>query len=176
MGSRCLNSMLFAILTWSACAQADERQSSMYLGADFGRSSVSSHVYEEKSDPVFGFSFGYQVTPDASVEVFWRSLSFRMLDSLVGDDSYYPSEHLGVAIVGALPLSERVHLLGRLGVGRTTMTSAFPSSRPDDHKTEASVGAGLAYDFAQRWAVKFTVTGFTETKVSTTLIGFEYRF
>ncbi len=166
----------FALLTWSACVHAEDQRSTMYLSVDVGRSSVSSHVYESKNDPVYGFALGYTVAPNASVEVFWRSMSFRMFDWLAGDDSYYPSDHLGVAVVGGLPLGERTRVLGRLGVGRTTMESAYSSSRPDQHKTEVSVGAGVAYDFAERWALKLTVTRFTDTKVTTSLAGLDYRF
>ncbi len=168
--------VMFATLSGSLSAYAEDQKTSMYFSADIGRSSVSSHVYESKNDPAFGFALGYMLTPNVSVEAFWRGLSFRMLDSLYGDDSYYPSNHVGVAVVGGLPLGERTRLLGRLGVGRTTMESAYPSVRPDDHKTEASVGAGLAYDFAERWAIKLSVTRYTDTKVTTSLIGLDYRF
>ena len=93
----------------------------LYVGAEIGKSSVSSHVYQESNDPVVGATFGVVVNPNVSFEIFARSLSFRIFDALAGDTTYYPSGHVGVAVLGVLPLNEKFQFYGRFGMGRTTL-------------------------------------------------------
>ncbi len=154
-----------------AAFAAEPAAASVYLGLDFGRSSVPP-----SGDPTLGFALGYSFSRSISIEAFTRILSFRPFGGLFGvDTSYYPDRHYGVAAVGTVPLSGGVGLFGRLGAGRTTM-HADANSKADYYVTDPSLGAGLAYDFASRWSVKLSSTRFTKSKVTTKQLGLEFRF
>lgn len=156
--------------------QAQEAPLPFQLGLEVGASSVDSKVVEEDGDdPVFGVSLGYRVNRNFAVEVFGRSLSFRILDGLVSDDSYYPEGHQGIAAIGYLPINDSFAAFGRLGVGRTKMHSAS-ASRADFSETDPSIGAGVQWDFARNFGLKLEATRFTKSDVTTTTLGLVFKF
>ena len=147
-----------------------------YVGLGAGRSSVKSKVFvEEKGDPIVGWTLGYMVNPNLSVEVVARLLSFRLLDGLFGDTNFYPAKHEGVAVLGSVPMSSAINVYGRLGIGQTTLEAAT-QPQTDDHVLDPSAGVGVVFGTTSRVGVKLEATRFTRSKVTTTLLGLEVRF
>ncbi|WP_167541096.1 porin family protein [Janthinobacterium agaricidamnosum] len=166
---------LLAASVLSSAYAADQNGSTVYVGTSIGKSSVSSHVVDEKSDSSFDFNLGYKITPNLSTEIFARSLSFRLFDGLAGDDSYYPDSHVGISLLGIAPLGRSFSAYGRPGIGRTQMKSGRVS-KGDYSETDPSVGLGVSYALNNKWAFKLEATRFTKTKVTTTLAGVAYSF
>lgn len=98
-----------------------------------------------------------------------------MFDGLIGDDSYYPDTHVGIAVLGNLPLNNAFSLYGRLGVGRTEMKSGRISNK-DRSETDPSVGLGVRYAFGPAFSVNLEATRFTKSEVNTYLLGVQYNF
>ena len=147
-----------------------------YVGVAAGRSSVKSKVFtEEKGDPIAGWTLGYMVNPNVSVEVVARLLSFRLLDGLLGDTNFYPATHAGVAVLGSMPVSSAINVYGRIGIGRTTL-EADTQPKTDDHIADPSVGVGAVFGTTGRVGVKLEATRFTKSQVTTTMLGLEVRF
>jgi OOP family OmpA-OmpF porin len=163
-----------ASLSLSAWA-ADGSASGIYVNVDLGRSNVSSQVYEDSGDPASSLAIGYTFNRFFSVEAYVSSLSFKLLDSMFGDSSYYPSSHVGLAVASYLPLNNQLRLFGRLGAGTTTMHAGFPTGS-SYNRTDYTVGAGVMYDITPTWSSRLGATRYTESKLSTVLVGFEYRF
>jgi hypothetical protein len=88
---------------------------------------------------------------------------------------YTPETHTGFGLRGSWPLGEKVQFQGHLGLGRTKSTSGIVG-RADKHETDPSLGLGVAYDFSAAWSAQIAATRFTQSKVTTTLAGFEFRF
>lgn len=147
----------------------------VYVGAGVGSSSVSSHTVDTDNDPALNVDIGYRFNQNFSAEVFARSLSLRMFDGLVGDSSYYPDTHVGVAVLGTVPLGNDFSLYGRLGIGRTEMKSGRKSKK-DYNETDPSLGVGVRYALSPAWSLNVEATHFTKTKVNTYLLGVQYDF
>lgn len=162
-----------ALLSISAVHAQDTR--GIYVGAGIGGSSVSSHKVDSDNDPSLNVNLGYRFNQNFSTELFARSMSFRMFDGLIGDDSYYPDTHVGIAVLGTVPLNNAFSLYGRLGVGRTVMKSSRVSNKDRD-ETDPSVGLGVRYAFSPAWSVNLEATRFTKTEVNTYLFGVQYNF
>ena len=159
----------------SICAAQAQTERGVYIGAGIGGSSVSSHKVDSDNDPSLNVNLGYRFNPSFSTEIFARSMSFRMFDGLIGDDSYYPDTHVGIAVLGNLPLNNAFSLYGRLGVGRTEMKSGRISNK-DRSETDPSVGLGVRYAFGPAFSVNLEATRFTKSEVNTYLLGVQYNF
>ena len=159
------------------CAHAAYAQNGtgVYVGAGVGGSSVSSHTVDSGNDPALNVDIGYRFNQNLSAEVFARSLSFRLFDGLAGDSSYYPDTHVGVAVLGTVPLANDFSLYGRLGIGRTEMKSGRKSKK-DYSETDPSLGLGVRYALSSAWSINLEATRFTKTKVNTYLLGVQYNF
>ncbi|MES2296765.1 MAG: porin family protein [Pseudomonadota bacterium] len=173
--------LIAALCGASACASAADTvppassASPFYLGIGLGKSSVSSKVVEEASDPSFDIHAGYQINENLALEAFARSLSFRIgiLDAIGRDHNFYPDHHVGLAMVGSLPLAERFKAYGRLGLGRTTETNANDAERAE---SDISVGVGVSYAFTRHVAMTGEITRFTNSGVTTALLGMNFNF
>lgn len=152
-----------------------QNSSGVYVGAGVGSSSVSSHAVDSDNDPSLNVDVGYRFNQNFSAEIFARSLSFRLFDDLAGDSSYYPDSHVGVAVLGTIPLGNDFSLYGRLGVGRTEMKSGRKSKK-DYNETDPSLGLGVRYALSPAWSINLEATRFTKTKVNTYLLGVQYDF
>ena len=166
---------LSSIFALTAAAQAAEPPVRPFrVNVDVGASSVPRDAGREatNSDPVVGVAFGVAIDERWSVEVFKRSLSF-----VAGflSPEYTPQDHVGVALRGDWPGSESWREQGWLGLGRTKWTNGLVVSQ-DKSETEASLGVGMAYSLSAAWSLHLAATRFTQTKVTTTLFGGEYRF
>ena len=159
----------------SNAVAADSKTSAVYVAVDLGRSTVSSKVVEESGDVVSSLAIGYALNRLVSVEAYASSLSFRLLDGLVGDHNYYPSSHVGLAVVGYAPLADQWRLFARLGAGRTTMHADMVNGSSYS-RSDATLGAGLAYDMTNSWSVRLSATRYLQSKATTALLGLEYRF
>jgi hypothetical protein len=169
---RLLLSSLFILSTAAQSAEPPARP--FRVNVDVGVSSVPRASGREatNSDPVVSVALGVALDERWSVEVFKRSLSF-----VAGflSPEYTPQDHIGVALRGALPLSESWRAQGWLGLGRTKSTNGLVVSQ-DKSETEASLGIGVAYSLSAAWSLQLATTRFTQSKVTTTLFGGEYRF
>jgi opacity protein-like surface antigen len=174
----CISAASAAVLALSAAVAnaAGEEGGHAYVNFDIGRSSVRSKVDgSQDGDPVWGFGVGYAFNRHLGVELFGRSMSFRLFDGLFGDTNYYPQDHTGVSVVGTLPFDEHWAVFGRLGAGRTRMAAAS-TSLPDQHQTEATFGAGVRFDLTPSWGFKLSALRFAKSEVTTTTLGVEFSF
>lgn len=166
---------ILTIFSLNAHAADNLDEQGFYAGVSLGKSNVSSNVVKESGDIIGGLNFGYQFNQNFSAELMYRTMSFRLFDGLVGDQSYYPDSHVGVAAVGRIPLSEDFGFYGRLGVGQTSMKSAS-STLGSKHETDISTGIGLSYQLTKNFSANLEMTHFSKTGVNTTLAGVQYRF
>jgi opacity protein-like surface antigen len=150
-------------------------ESAVYLGASLGAANGRSKIYERGKEPSFGFTLGYRFTPNQSVELYARTLNFALVEGLFApQDYYYPEDHIGASWLGSLPMSDKLGLYGRLGVGSTRMVSA--KSQGSRRDTEGSGGVGLSYAFTPRIVTKLEYMRLFKSEVSLLSAGFEYRF
>ncbi|NRR34045.1 porin family protein [Oxalobacteraceae bacterium] len=147
----------------------------VYVGADIGRASISSKYADDSKDVSLGFNVGYQATQNFGVELYTRSLNFRMFNGVFGDSSYYPDQHYGVAVLGAIPINERFSAYGRLGVGRTKMHSSVVAKK-DYNETDPNIGAGVRFAFSQRWSMDVEFSRLTKSEVNILSTGFRFQF
>jgi opacity protein-like surface antigen len=147
-----------------------------YLSANLGSAKGKSKVYDGKSDPSFGFSAGYQFSPNLSAELFARSLNFDFMVGFLDPKGFvYPEDHVGAALRLSAPLSESVQLYGRLGVGRTSMKATLVNMRHDS-VSETSLGAGLGYDFNPSWGLQLEYNRFLKNDINVLSLGLQFRF
>ncbi len=159
----------------AADQQNQQDEQGFYAGISVGKSNVSSRVVKESGDAIGGLNVGYQINQNFAAELMYRSMSFRLFDNLIGDQSYYPESHIGVSAIGRIPLSDSFGFYGRLGVGQTTMKSAS-AALGSQHETDISSGVGFDYQLTKNFSAKIEMTHFSKTGVNTTLAGIQYRF
>ncbi|MEJ6005339.1 porin family protein [Paucibacter sp. AS339] len=159
----------------ASAAPSGADESAVYLGATLGTANGKSKVYERGKEPSFGFTLGYRLTPNQSVELYARTLNFALFEGLFEpQDYYYPEDHIGVSWLGSLPLSDKLGLYGRLGVGSTRMVSA--KSQGSRRDTEGSGGIGLSYAFTPHIVTKLEYMRLFKSELNLLSAGFEYRF
>lgn len=94
---------------------------------------------------------------------------------------------INMSLVGKVPLSPTWGLFGKVGTtyGRTSVTSTPGSGIPsgDEDGFGLSLGAGVSYDFTDRWAAvlqwerhDFKFSGSGRDNVNATTLGLKYRF
>jgi hypothetical protein len=156
------------------CLAAD-KGAGVYAGVDLGRASASNSRYEH-DDLSVGLHAGYQFSKTLGAEIFRTSLSFIEFPFFFDNsDHYYPEDHYGIALTGAVPLDSRFSLTGRAGIGRTTMhTSTVRKS--DYRETDPSIGAGVRFAFNPHWSMSADAMRLTKTKVTVISTGFRYQF
>jgi len=140
-----------------------------------GRTSVTSKYAANGDDISFGAGLGYQYTPNFGFEVYTRSLSFIPLVAAVSAPGYYPDQHSGIAAIGTMPLNESFSLLGRAGVGRTTM-KANRNTMSDRTDTDAVAGVGVRYAINRNFSLSLEGTYLSKSEVSIYTFGARYQF
>lgn len=163
------------LISLSATAADGKDEQGFYAGIDLGKSTVSSKVVKEEKDIVGGLNAGYQFNQNFAAEVFYRSMSFRLLDGLVGDKNYYPDGHFGVAVIGRTPIYDKFGVYGRLGIGQTSMKTSS-RSLGDKRETDVSYGLGADYQLTSNFSLKLEATRFSKSEVTTTTLGVKYLF
>ncbi|MFZ6874991.1 porin family protein [Undibacterium sp. Di27W] len=163
------------VISLSASAADGREEQGFYAGLDVGKSSVSSKVINDGKDLIGGVNAGYQFNQNFAAEVFYRSMSFRVLDGVIGDKNYYPNGHIGIAAIGRVPVYEKLGVYGRLGIGQTSM-KADSNSLPEKRQREGSYGIGADYQISPNFSLKLEATRFAKSEVTTTTIGAQYRF
>jgi len=167
------SSLATSLSAHAAPSGADE--SGVYLGATLGTANGKSKVYERGKEPSFGFTLGYRFTPNQSVELYARTLNFALFEGLFEPkDYYYPEDHIGVSWLGNLPMSDKLGLYGRLGVGSTRMVAA--KSQGSRRDTEGSGGIGLSYAFTPRIVTKLEYLRLFKSELNLLSAVIEYRF
>lgn len=164
-----MTAMLFCAIS----AKADNLEPGFYLGADVGRSSYKQPGVNS-GDPTFGLKAGYQFNSNFAAEVLVRSLSFR-LDGLFADSAYYPESNRSFALLGSLPIANKVSIYARLGLGETTMHSAR-KAKHDYQKSEAMVSVGSAYDLTKSWRLHVEASRFDQSKIRLLTLGAQFYF
>ncbi|MTW35560.1 outer membrane beta-barrel protein [Pseudoduganella danionis] len=154
---------------------SDPFEPGVYAGVNLGRASISSKYVESGHDATGGFAIGYQMTPNLGAEVFASTLSFDPFKGLLAAPGNYPDSHIGVAVLGSIPLSDQFSLYGRLGIGRTKMPSTR-TSLPTTHETDPSIGIGASYAISRQWSVNLEATRLTKTEVNLLSAGLRFQF
>lgn len=177
-GARLLALAAAGLLMLQGVAQAGPELDGkgLYLGASFGSAKGKSKVYLGDSDPSVALAVGYRFNPHLSAELFTRNLNFNILPGLFEPEDYvYPDSHVGTALRLSAPLNESFHVYGRLGVGRTS-TKVTWVGMPSKSVTEASVGAGLGYDFNATWGLQLEYNRFLKHDINVLSLGVQLRF
>lgn len=170
--------LALSLLACAASAWAAEPKdtSGIYVGATLGHASGASSEYKTSASPSLGFNAGYRFNENFAVEAFSRTLSFELFANLFENNpGYYPEDHVGVALLAGLPVSDKFSVYGRLGTGRTSMSTGT-TIKPNYKLTETSAGLGLAYAFTPRFGAKLEYLRFTRNDVNLLTFGLEYRF
>lgn len=171
-----LNSALLAMAAGiSLPALAVQTGSGVYAGIQVGQVSASNDRIE-RDDLSIGLRTGYQINKTVGVELFRTSLSFIEIGyGFNRNEPAHPEEHVGVAVTGSYPLSERFNLTGRAGVGRTKM-HAVARGKDNYKETDPSVGGGVRFDFNQHWSINAEAMRLTKSKVTVISTGFRFQF
>ena len=82
---------------------------------------------------------------------------------------------LDTALRLSAPVNESFHVYGRLGVGRTAMKATRVGMQAKS-VTEASVGAGLGYDFNASWGLQLEYSRFLKNDINVVSLGLQFRF
>ncbi len=160
----------------TAWAAEPKDNSGIYVGASLGRAGGSSSEYKTSTSLSLGLNAGYRFNENFAVEAFSRTLSFELFANfLENSPGYYPEDHIGVALLAGLPVSDKFSVYGRLGTGRTTMSTGT-TIKPNYKLTETSAGLGLGYAFTPRFGAKLEYLRFTRNDVNLLTFGLEYRF
>jgi opacity protein-like surface antigen len=170
-----LNSKLFLIgaliaATVPAHAQ-DAATSPFYIGFGTGKSSAS--MENAASDWSMDVHAGYKLNENFAIEAFDRGISFRLPTPFLHDTQYYPDYHLGLAAIGSAQVADRVTAYGRLGIGSTNMKK---SGNPDKRETDVTFGVGVSYAMTQHASLLLEATHFSNSAVTTGLVGVNYQF
>jgi OOP family OmpA-OmpF porin len=129
---------------------------------------ATNSIEDRERDTGYKVFGGYQFSRNIGVEAGWFDLgSFGYTarttpaGSLTGDLSV---KGLNLDLVGTLPLTERLSLLGRVGVTSVRSEGAFSatgaarvpyaSATSSQRSTNAKWGAGLAYDFTESLSMR----------------------
>lgn len=158
-----------------------------YLGITVGRSYGFDALTANGKDVAFGLVGGMRLDSRWAVELFVRQLAYGqfLFDATFGgDEEFHPDTHAGVSAIYRLPLSDNIGGYARLGLGKTDLvanqTSLFDNNGPDsvDRKsiTDPSVGVGLEVGTQRTGGVKLEATRFTRSKITTALLGVEFKF
>lgn len=129
------------------------------------------------SDVGASYRFGYRVRPRVAVEGFiqgFTSLTALFADAF-GSADLYPTGHLGVAVLGELPLSGPLSVYGRLGIGRTDFESDAASEK-DFSVTDPSVGVGLLLSPWRRLAFRLEIARYTRSDITTRQLAAEVQW
>ncbi len=97
------------------------------------------------------------------------------------------AQGINLSLVGKLPLSQSFSLFGKVGTtyGRTSVSSVPGSgvTAGDEDGFGLSVGAGVSYDFSERWSAvlqwdrhDFKFAGVGRENINATTLGLKYRF
>lgn len=170
-----LGVMLLLALAGSAACASELNTQGPYIGVSLGRADGSAEVYRTKSRPSFGFHLGYRFNQNVAAEVFGHSLSFEIFPSWFGKPYEYPKEHVGVAVIGSLPMSTDLSLTARLGLGRTTMERS-KDLRTAGHRNSVSGGLGLSYTISPSFALNLGYARYSKVDAGVFSLGGELRF
>ncbi|MBA5690740.1 porin family protein [Rugamonas apoptosis] len=154
---------------------SDAFEPGAYVGLKLGRASISSKYVESGNDASGTLAVGYQATPTLGAEVFAQTLSFDPFKGLLAAPGNYPDSHIGVALLGSVPVSDQFGVYGRLGIGRTRMPSTR-SSLPTTHETDPSIGIGASYAFNRQWSLNLEASRLTKTDVNFLTAGLRFQF
>lgn len=147
----------------------------LYIGVDGARASVSSKYADSSNDISLGANTGYQFTPNFGFEVYTRTLGANPFRGFLADAGYYPDRHYGIAAMGTMPLSGNFSLIGRAGVGRTSM-KATRSTLAERTDTDPVVGLGVRYAFNRNFSLSLEGTYLSKSEVSLISFGARYQF
>lgn len=172
-----MNKMLIAaLLAMAGTAQAaDQTEGGVYVGLGLGRADGGNAVFKTGGSPSFAGSLGYRFQSPLALELYWRSLSFELFPASQSGNYEYPDRHVGVAVVGRLPLGEALSATARLGVGRTGMDRSG-SGASAKQRTSMSGGVGLSYALGRKVSVTLGYERFSKIDTGVTLLGAEIRF
>ncbi|ATQ77091.1 hypothetical protein CR152_23185 [Massilia violaceinigra] len=161
--------------SFSMPASAAPDGAGAYASSHIGQASSSNNQFE-RDELSFGLRAGYQFNTYLGMEVFNTTLSFiHNPFSAYRTNEYYPEDHYGVAVTGAIPLGGRFSLTGRAGIGRTKMR-AFSARDSDYNETDPSIGAGVSFRFNPNLSINAEAMRLTKTKVTVISTGFRYQF
>jgi OmpA-OmpF porin, OOP family len=159
----------------SSVAMADDAPH-FYGGAD-----LSTTKFREDSNQESGYGIfaGYQFNQTFGVELGYRSLA-DVSERI--EDPYYPHSYrvklqqFGISATGAIGLTDKLSLFGRLGYNRITyrIENNFNYGFRE-HKEKGLFGVGLKYEFTPTIAGRVELQKATKN-LSTLSAGVSFRF
>ncbi len=165
--------MLAATMVMMAGAARAADESAVYGAVGVGVADGDHEAYKRDGGQLsVGYSLGYRFNANYGVEVFTRTLEFKMLG--LRRDFEYPDSHVGIAAVGRLPVAKMLSLSARVGVGRTKM-SREDGINPSD-KTTFSAGVGAALEFGRHVALTTGVERYAGINASVWLVNWQLSY
>lgn len=162
-----------------------------YITGDIGQSKVEFDAGNDfnvsKTDTSYSIGAGFDINNFAAVEV-----SYRDLGSIEGgytdefDDTY--SSRLDVSalqasVIGKLPVSDTVHVFGRLGFANIEVDSKYNyagfKESDSESETKALFGLGASFDVTPEFAIRAEYNQYAkwdDTKLSALTVGATYHF
>ncbi len=89
----------------------------------------------------------------------------RSFDNFVGAEATY-----------SLPLQERLHLTGGLGIGRTKLDDGAGGTANSGSITDGLLSLGLQYKFSKHYAMELRVSHLTSSDVTSTTLQAQFPF
>lgn len=177
MQKKLLAVLLGAVLVMPGAVHAEGN----YFKVDIGQSRYKDG-FESGNETAASLAYGVAIDKNMGVELGY--INFGKLKGFVDDPTRtYQQQAIYLAGVGSYPLTEALSAVGKLGVAvnRQEWRSADPSliDTPNDTKTRAMVGLGLAYQFTKEVAGTLEYQYFgkaNEIKVSALTAGIKYGF
>lgn len=194
---------------FSLQAAAGDIAPSWYLGADVGmvyefqpRSRVepSPLFINNNSDTVFAIHGGYRISPYFAIEATFADLGDYSYGSIspcpigygcIPEAGFVQAsvsfKRLDLALVGSVPLGERLEVYAKAGFARTEIVSHIsnpfiPGVQLTNKKSssDAAYGVGLRLHFDAPWSLRLqwdrTQLSYSLPDVDTWWLGAEYRF
>jgi len=175
--TRAAGVLLAGLLTSLPGWAAEPKPEAFYVGLSLGSARQAARAPNDTNDLLMGWAVGYNVNRTLAFELFGHAYLFGSWGGLFGRVSGRPEaaefadDHGGIAAIGALPLGDAWRLRGRVGIGRTKV-GIFAAQSGDftgtAHRTEASLGVGLACDPSPNWTLSLDTARLAKTKVGPT--------
>jgi len=169
--------------------------SGWYAGADLGRMEYKFDNGFDASDNAFGVHGGYRFSRYFAIEASYADLgSYDFSEACPSDfcaPEQYPifhevsSQRLELALLGILPLGERMEAFAKVGVARTEFDlltrNQLVSSSDSTRSSDPIYGIGLRLNFDAPWSLRLQWERTPDINASgadlnAAWLGAEYRF
>jgi OOP family OmpA-OmpF porin len=189
-----VSSFVAAAVLAAACAPAGAEERGLYVGGALGQSKFRewcdtsgapagfSLVSCEDKDSTWKVLGGYRVNRHLAIEatyIDWGTVSGQV--QFMGPrDVSAEQQSMGLAAVGAVPITRQFSIFGKLGLlltdQQTRSATATSSATTDRDEREWHYGIGVKYALTRHWAVRAEWENTEALEVRMLSVGVEYSF